>query len=295
MKRPRFATMTRIAEWMLRPPTNPSRQTSARSVGLCTLPDAVRGNSLINDILAGHLNAAKLARQCPIITASLTVRPAFGTTKARPTSRNGQQLGGSCKNPLNSSDMSSFLLQAQSSKAQVIALANGGSDTVNAVRQAQEFGIQKGGQDVVAIIGFLTDIHAMGLPTAQGLILTTPSYWDLDDKSRAFSERFYKAIGRMPSAGRLFRDAGLPECSAEGRIRRRRQGNCRNEGQANQRYVRSRRLHSKGRAFDPRRLSCEGQNARSIQTTVDYLEILATIPGEKAFRPLADSRCPLIK
>lgn len=88
VKRPRFATMTRIAEWMLRPPTNPSRQTSARSVGLCTLPDAVRGNSMINDILVGHLNAAKLARQCPIITASLTVRPAFGTTKARPTSRN---------------------------------------------------------------------------------------------------------------------------------------------------------------------------------------------------------------
>src|SRR5207245_7203124 len=91
---------------------------------------------------------------------------------------------------LNTQDFSSFLLQAQASKAKIIGLANAGGDTTNAIKQAAEFGIVKGGQNLAGLLVFLTDIHALGLPTAQGLIVTNTFYWDSNDQTRAFAKRF---------------------------------------------------------------------------------------------------------
>ncbi len=98
-------------------------------------------------------------------------------------------LGG-VKVPINTQDFSSFLLQAQASKAKVIGLANAGGDTTNSIKQAAEFGIVKGGQSLAGLLVFITDVHALGLPTAQGLTFTETFYWDMNDKTRAFSKRF---------------------------------------------------------------------------------------------------------
>lgn len=210
----------------------------------------------------------------------------------------GGTILGSVKHPINSPDMSSFLLQAQSSKAEVVALANGGSDTVTAVRQAQEFGLQKGGQNVAAMIGFLTDIHAMGLPTAQGLMLTTPAYWDLDDRSRAFSERFFKAVGRMPtfcqqadySATLAYLRAALKVGSTDGaKVISEMKGKPIDDMFAQGGYIRE-----DGLLIHDVYLA-KVKTPEASKRPWDYLEITATIPGEKAFRPISESRCPLIK
>src|SRR5213075_2459504 len=134
----------------------------------------------------------------------LTADYAFGAALQNDTATVVKAAGGtvvgSVKHPLSASDFSSFLLQAQSSKAQVIGLANAGGDTINSIKQAAEFGIVKGGQSLAGMLVFITDIHALGLPTAQGLIFTETFYWDRNDASRAFAKRFapqYK--GNMPT------------------------------------------------------------------------------------------------
>src|SRR6202007_1189935 len=124
----------------------------------------------------------------------LTADYAFGAALERDTSgvvkANGGQVLGGVKHPLNTSDFSSFLLQAQSSKAKVIGLANAGGDTTNAIKQAAEFGIVKGGQKLAGLLMFLTDVHSLGPNVAQGLNLTESFYWDLNDQTRAWSKRF---------------------------------------------------------------------------------------------------------
>src|SRR6187399_2940880 len=124
----------------------------------------------------------------------LTADYAFGHALERDTSTvvtaNGGKVLGSVKVPLNNADFSSFLLQAQSSKAKVIGLANAGGDTTNSIKQAAEFGIVAAGQKLAALLVFITDIHALGLQTAQGLIVTNTFYWDQNDQSRAFAKRF---------------------------------------------------------------------------------------------------------
>src|SRR5215208_7360826 len=127
----------------------------------------------------------------------LTADYAFGQALERDTSAvvvaNGGKVLGSVKHPLNNSDFSSFLLQAQSSKAKIIGLANAGGDTTNAIKQAAEFGIVKGGQNLAGLLVFLTDVHGLGLQTAQGLILTETFYWDRTPETRAFAKRFQQA------------------------------------------------------------------------------------------------------
>ena len=119
---------------------------------------------------------------------------------------NGGKIAGGVKHPLNTSDFSSFLLQAQASKAKVIGLANAGGDTSNAIKQASEFGIIQGGQKLAALLMFITDVHAIGLPVAQGLSFTETFYWDMNDQTRAFSKRFQdrirnKQVPTMSQAG----------------------------------------------------------------------------------------------
>src|SRR5580700_3492253 len=133
----------------------------------------------------------------------MTADYAFGYALEKDTSdivkENGGKVVGSVRVPLNSSDFSSFLLQAQSSKAKIIGLANAGQDTTNSIKQAAEFGIVKQGQKLAALLMVLSDVHSLGLEAAQGLVLTEGFYWDLNDKARAFGERFMKRTGRMPS------------------------------------------------------------------------------------------------
>src|SRR4051795_8910757 len=133
----------------------------------------------------------------------LTADYAFGHALERDTSavvvKNGGKVLGAVRVPLNSSDFSSFLLQAQSSKAKIIGLANAGQDTTDSIKQAAEFGIFRQGQKLAGLLMTITEVNSLGLDAAQGLVLTEGFYWDHDDKSRAFSERFFKRTGRMPS------------------------------------------------------------------------------------------------
>src|SRR5215207_6606161 len=133
----------------------------------------------------------------------LTADYAFGQDLEKDTTNvvvkaGGKVLGG-VKHPLNTSDFSSFLLQAQSSKAKVVGLANAGGDTINAIKQAAEFGLMKSGQKVSPLLAFITDIDSVGLETAQGLLLSEAFYWDLNDETRAFSKRFMERIKRPPT------------------------------------------------------------------------------------------------
>ena len=111
----------------------------------------------------------------------------------------GATLVGSVRHPFPSADLSSFLLQAQASGAKVVGLANAGQDTINSVKQASEFGIVAGGQKLVALLAFLSDIHSIGLELGQGLNVTTGFYWDMDDETRAFSKKFFDKFGKMPT------------------------------------------------------------------------------------------------
>src|SRR5438477_4903530 len=124
----------------------------------------------------------------------LTADYAFGPALERDTEavvrKSGGKVLGKVRHPLNTQDFSSFLLQAQSSKAKVIGLANAGGDTTNSIKQAAEFGIVKGGQSLAGLLVFLSDVHGLGLPTAQGLIVTNTFYWDLNDQTRAWAKRF---------------------------------------------------------------------------------------------------------
>ena len=133
----------------------------------------------------------------------LTADYAFGYALEKDTSdivtANGGKVVGSVRVPLNSSDFSSFLLQAQSSKAKIVGLANAGLDTTNSIKQAAEFGIVKQGQKLAGLLMTLSEVHGLGLDAAQGLVLTEGFYWDHDDQTRAFGERFMKRTGHMPS------------------------------------------------------------------------------------------------
>ena len=149
----------------------------------------------------------------------LTADYAFGHALERDTAavveKNGGKVLGKVRHPLTSTDFSSFLLQAQASKAKIIGLANAGGDTINSIKQAAEFGIVKGGQKLAGLLVFVSDVNALGLQTAQGLILTETWYWDLNDANRAWTKRFAAAVqGHHPDHGpgrRLFGGHALPQ------------------------------------------------------------------------------------
>ena len=156
----------------------------------------------------------------------LTADYAFGYALEKDVSEvvkaSGGEVVGAVRHPLNTSDFSSFLLQAQGSGAQVIGLANAGTDTTTSIKQAAEFGIVAGGQNLAGLLLVLSDIHALGLETAQGLVLTTGFYWDLDDESRAWSQRYYRAYAahaQHDPGGRLLLRHALPEGGPSGRHR----------------------------------------------------------------------------
>jgi branched-chain amino acid transport system substrate-binding protein len=205
---------------------------------------------------------------------------------------------GNVLHPLNTSDFSSYLLQAQASKAKVIGLANAGGDTINTIKQAVEFGIMKGGQKISPLLVFVTDIDAIGLETAQGLLLSEAFYWDLNDETRAFSKRFKERVGRVPSAAqagvyssvthylKAVKAAGTTDSAPVMKIMK--------ETPVNDMFARNGHIREDGRMVHDMYLFEVKKPSESKGRWDDY-KLLATIPGDEAFQSLSQSRCPLVK
>lgn len=214
---------------------------------------------------------------------------------------NGGTIAGAVRHPTDSKDFSSYLLQAQSSKAQVIALANAGGDTINAIKQASEFGIVQGGQKLAGMLLFISDIHSLGLQTAQGLQLTTAFYWDLNDKTRAFGERFAaRSNGRFPSMNQAGAySATLAYLDAVAKVGSTKDGAAvvkamREAGTFDDPLFGKTSLREDGRVLHDMML-VEVKKPSESKKPFDYYKVLATIPAERAFRPLKDGGCPLVK
>ena len=222
-------------------------------------------------------------------------------TAAVVTAAGGKVLG-SVRHPLNTADFSSFLLQAQGSKAQVIGLANAGGDTINAVKQAAEFGIVQRGQRLAGLLVFLTDVHALGLQTAQGLTLTTAFYWDLNDKTRAFAKRFAGLNdGKYPTMVQAgVYSSVLHYLEAVAKVGSATDGAKVVEAMKATRYddplFGDTVVREDGRAVHAMYL-VEVKTPAESKGPYDYFKVLDTIPPEKAFRPLAEEKgtCGLVK
>lgn len=233
----------------------------------------------------------------------VTVDYAFGHALEADTAKMVKSLGGtvagSVRHPLNTADFASFLLQAQASKAQVVALANGGQDTVNAIKQAREFGIVQGGQRLVSLLVFLSDLRALGLDAAQGLSYVDGFYWDFDDETRKWSARFEQAFDglkpTMVQAGVYssvlhYLRAVVDAKSTDG-----------DKVAASMRklpirdpIMRNPKILPNGRVIHDMYLY---QAKTPAETTGgwDYSKLVATIPAADAFQPLAESTCPLLR
>jgi len=232
----------------------------------------------------------------------LTADYAFGQDLEKDTTnvvlKSGGKVLGSVKHPLNTSDFSSFLLQAQASKAKVIGLANAGGDTINAIKQAAEFGLTKSGQKLSPLLAFITDIDSVGLETAQGLLLAEAFYWDLNDDTRAFSKRFMERTKRMPSAAQagIYSSVGhyLKAVKAAGTIDSAAVIKVMKETPINDMFAKNGRIREDGRMVHDMYLFEVKKPSESKGRWDDY-KLLATIPGSEAFQSLELSRCPLVK
>jgi len=235
----------------------------------------------------------------------LTADYAFGQALERDTSAvvtaSGGKVLGSVKHPLNASDFSSFLLQAQSSKAKIIGLANAGGDTINAIKAAREFGIAKGGQKLAGLLVFITDIHALGLETAQGLNLTTAYYWDRDISTRAFAKRFGgRNRDRMPTMVQ----GGVYASVLHYLKARQALGAGATSGAAV--VAKMREMPSEDVIFGKGSIRVDGRHIHTMylyevkkpsesKGPWDYFKLVKEIPAEEAFLPLDQSVCPLVK
>ena len=208
----------------------------------------------------------------------------------------GGKVLGSVRHPLNTSDFSSYLLQAQASGAKVVAFANGGGDMVNAIKQANEFGLTKN-QSTVALLIFISDVHSMELKVAQGLKFVTAFYWDRDDESRAWSKRFFDKQGRMPTMAQAgvcsavrhyiaaIAAAGTDEAKAVMAKMR--------ELPVNDFYVKNGHVREDGRLVHDMYFA-QVKTPSESSGPWDYYKMLGVIPGDQAFRPLAEGGCPLV-
>jgi len=233
----------------------------------------------------------------------LTADYAFGHALERDTeavvARSGGKVLGKVRHPLNTQDFSSFLLQAQSSKAKIIGLANAGGDTTNAIKQAAEFGIVKGGQRLAGLLVGITDVHALGLPAAQGLTFVEAFYWDHNERTRAFARRFaernrgihptmihagvYSAVTHyLKSVEALGSDDGTRVVAKM------------KELPTDDPLFGKGTIRADGRKLHPVYL-VEAKAPGESRAPWDYYHVRATIPAEQAFRPLAEGGCPLVR
>jgi branched-chain amino acid transport system substrate-binding protein len=236
----------------------------------------------------------------------ITADYAFGHALQRDTSAvveaNGGKILGSVNVPLNTPDFSSFVLQAQASGAKIIGLANAGGDTTNSIKQAHEYGIAGGGQKLAALLLFISDVNALGLDIAQGLQFTETFYWDMNDGTRAFSKRFVERMKNhaeptMVQAGvyaslihyfkALEALGGNPHDGAKVVAKMK-------EMPTDDPLFGKGMIRIDGRTIHPAYLFQVKSPAES-KYPWDYYKLIATIPAEEAFRPLAESQCPLVK
>ncbi len=233
----------------------------------------------------------------------ITADYAFGHALERDTEavvlKSGGKVLGKVRAPLNTQDFSSFLLQAQASKAKIVGLANAGGDTRNSIKQAAEFGIVKGGQNMAGLLVFLTDVHALGLPAAQGLIFTETFYWDMNDQTRAFTKRFsarnkgiyptmihagvYSGVLHyLKAVDALKGDDGTKVIAKM------------KEMPTDDPLFGKGRVRADGRKIHPAYLF-EVKKPSESKGPWDYYKLRATIPAEQAFRPEKEGDCPLVK
>jgi branched-chain amino acid transport system substrate-binding protein len=210
----------------------------------------------------------------------------------------GGKVLGSVRHPLSTQDFSSFLLQAQSSKAKVIGLANAGQDTINSIKQAGEFGITKGGQKLAGLLVFATDVQSLTLPVAQGLVLTESFYWDLNDETRAWTKRYRAKKDKLPSmltVGvysstlhylKAVQAAGTDDAKAVMAKMR--------ELPVNDVMTKNGKLREDGRLVRDMYLF-EVKSPAESKSKDDIYKLIATVPGDKAYRPLEDGKCPFVK
>jgi branched-chain amino acid transport system substrate-binding protein len=232
------------------------------------------------------------------VTADYAFGMALERDAANVVKASGGRVLGDVRHPLNSSDFSSFLLQAQASKAKVVALANAGGDTTNALKQASEFGLAKGGQKMIALLQEITDTHSLGAKETQGLIVTDAFYWDMNDETRAFSKRFNEKVGHMPT----MIQAGLysatmhylkaieaigtdeaPKVMAQMRAT-----------PVNDFFAKNGKIRIDGRMVHDMYLF-EVKSPAESKGEWDLYKLIATVPGDEAFRPLDKGGCPLVK
>jgi len=232
----------------------------------------------------------------------VTVDYAFGHSLEEQTANfvkaQGGTVVGAVRHPLGTTDYSSFLLQAQASGAKVIGLANAGLDTSNSIKQAAEFGIVAGGQRLAALLFTLAEVHGLGLDTAQGTTVTEGFYWDRDDESRAFGQKFMERTGRMPNmvqAGtysavtqylKAIDKAGTDETEAVSKLL--------HEMPVDDLFGRGGKVGPNGRMIHDMYL-LEVKKPSESKQAWDYFKVLATIPGDEAYIKPAESGCPLVK
>ncbi|MGA7325703.1 MAG: ABC transporter substrate-binding protein [Rhodomicrobium sp.] len=232
----------------------------------------------------------------------LTADYAFGAALERDTSAvvvaAGGKVLGDVKHPLNTQDFSSYLLQAQSSGAKVIGLANAGGDTINSIKQASEFGIVQGGQKLAGLLVFITDVHSLGLKTANGLVLTSPFYWDLNDGTRAFSDRFMKTTNKRPSMVQAGVYSSvlhyLKAVHAVGSAK-----------DAQKVMAKMKEMPTEDPLFGKGTVRADGRvlhdsylfevkKPEESKGPWDYYKLISTTPADKAFRPMNEGGCPLV-
>ena len=231
----------------------------------------------------------------------ITADYAFGHALERDTAAivkaNGGTVVGAVRHPQDTADLSSFLFQAQTSKAKVIGLANAGGDTINSIKQANEFGIIRAGQKMIGLLTYISDVHGMGLQYAKGLILASAFYWDLTDETRAWTRRFMersKKIPTMANAGaygatlhylKAIKEAGTDEAQAVVRKMK--------ELPVNDFFTKGGSVREDGRVIRSMYLF-QVKSPEESKYPYDYYKLLNTVPGDQAFRPLAEGGCPMV-
>jgi branched-chain amino acid transport system substrate-binding protein len=233
----------------------------------------------------------------------LTADYAFGHALERDTEavviKSGGKVLGKVRHPFPSSDFSSFLLQAQASKAKIIGLANAGADTTNAIKQAAEFGIVKGGQQLAGLLVFITDVNSLGLDKAQGLILSETFYWDLNDQTRAFAKRFAERMkGLHPSMGHAGVYAGVLHYLKAVAALKSDDGTKvvakMKELPTDDPLFGKGSIRADGRKIHPSYLF-EVKKPSESKGKWDYYKLRSTVPADQAFRPMEQGDCPLVK
>ncbi|GAA0586002.1 ABC transporter substrate-binding protein [Halomonas salifodinae] len=233
-----------------------------------------------------------------MLTADYAFGHALEGDVEKVVTENGGNIVGRVRHPFPTSDFSSYILQAQGSGAQIVGLANAGADTVNAINTASQFGLTQSGQQLAGLLVFLNDVHAMGLDATQGLLLTTGWYWNMDDEAREWSERYYERVGRMPTMVQ----AGIYSSTMHYLNAVEATGS---DDTASVRehmmsqpihdfFARNGHIRADGRMVHDMYLA-QVKTPEQSEGEWDLYHILATIPANQAYRPLAESQCDLVQ